>query len=194
VRRNTRVAPELRHRRGKAQGSFRAHGHDRAKAPAGQWDSEAGNGPQKSRRLLPQPGGFEGVVPDESLGHRVDARAADGRCPGLLLALLTVRKRYCRRCGTAIAADRKRGTLYCSGRCRRAASNARVSGGGAPDNEDTEAGRLEVQRRLATAVRVDGRCRCASPLGLVDEDGRATCFRCARPLELDQVGELPPAA
>ena len=102
-------------------------------------------------------------------------------------------KRYCRRCGTAIAADRKRDALYCGDRCRRAASNARVRGA-VPDDEDTEAGRLEVRRRLAAASYVTQRCRCSNPLGLVDQDGTATCFRCAWPLALDQVGELPPAA
>ena len=107
--------------------------------------------------------------------------------------MLTVGKRYCRRCGTAIAADKKRGALYCSDRCRKDASNARVNGA-VLDDEDTEAGRLEVQRRLATVLRVERRCRCANPLGLVDEEGAATCFRCGWPLARDQVGELPPAA
>ena len=82
-------------------------------------------------------------------------------------------KRYCRRCGTAIPADKKRGALYCSGRCRRAASNTRVNGA-VLDDEDTDAGRLEVRRRLAEATRVDRWCRCSNPIGLVDEDGQAT--------------------
>jgi hypothetical protein len=62
------------------------------------------------------------------------------------------------------------------------------------DDEATEKGRLEVARRLEAASYVERRCRCSNPIGLVDEDGAARCFRCGWPLAREQVGELPPAA
>jgi hypothetical protein len=73
--------------------------------------------------------------------------------------------------------------------CRRAASKVRAA-----DDEGTEEGRLEVRHRLAAASYVEKRCKCSNPLGLLTEDGEATCFRCGWPLARDQVRELPPAA
>ncbi|HXF00298.1 MAG TPA: hypothetical protein VN458_08115 [Solirubrobacterales bacterium] len=130
------------------------------------------------------------VIIDDS-NTRVDPRAT--MASPRLRSFLTVDKRWCRRCGTAIAADRARTARYCSDRCRRDAWNERTRGT-APDDEDTEAGRLEVRRRLAAASRVERRCKCSNPLGLVDQDGQAACFRCGWPLARDRVGELPPAA
>jgi hypothetical protein len=101
-----------------------------------------------------------------------------------------VDKRRCAVCRAPIV-GKQRNAIYCGGKCRRDASNRRLRHG-APDDEETEAGRLEVRRRLAAASRVDRWCRCSNPIGLVDEDGQAMCFRCSWPLAQDQVSELPP--
>jgi uncharacterized Zn finger protein (UPF0148 family) len=103
-----------------------------------------------------------------------------------------VAKRRCALCGAPVV-RKYRNAIYCSDRCRRAASYRRV-GHLAPDDESTDTGRLEVRRRLAEAARVDRWCRCSNPIGLVDEDSEARCFRCGWPLVRTQVGELPPAA
>ena len=99
-------------------------------------------------------------------------------------------KRRCALCGAPVV-RKYRHAKYCSDKCRRRASYRRV---GALDDESTEKGRLEVARRLAVASYARRKCRCANPIGLVDEDGGATCFRCGWPLAGDQVRELPPAA
>jgi endogenous inhibitor of DNA gyrase (YacG/DUF329 family) len=102
-------------------------------------------------------------------------------------------KRRCALCGAPVI-GKQRNAIYCGGKCRRDAYNRRVRHGAPDDDEETEAGRLEVRRRLAAASRVDRWCRCSNPLGLVDEDGEARCFRCGWPLVRTQVSELPPAA
>jgi hypothetical protein len=94
----------------------------------------------------------------------------------------------CLLCGTPIV-GRYASAKYCGDKCRRTASSRRQR-----DDEGTEEGRLEVRRRLAAAGRVERRCRCSSPIGLVDEDGAARCFRCGWSLAQERVGELPPAA
>ena len=98
----------------------------------------------------------------------------------------------CRVCGAPII-GKQRNAVYCGDRCRRDAHVARAHDS-PPDDEDTEEGRLEVRRRLAAAARVSKACRCPNPLGLVDEDGEARCFRCGWPLAREAVGELPPRA
>jgi hypothetical protein len=90
------------------------------------------------------------------------------------LAFCGMAQRRCALCGAPVASRRR--NAKCD-RCRRRASYRRVRHGEL-DDEDTDAGRLEVRHRLAAASHVEKRCKCSNPLGLVDECGEARCVKC----------------
>ena len=96
--------------------------------------------------------------------------------------------RRCPRCGVSLA-GRWAGARFCSDKCRRKWHAA----GGEPVRS-SDAAILAERRKLENASYESRLCRCPNPIGLVDEDGEVTCFRCGWPLPQVRVGELPPAA
>jgi hypothetical protein len=79
--------------------------------------------------------------------------------------------------------------VYCSEHCRRRWSEEHD-----PDDHVDDESIMAVRKRLEQATFQTRTCACPNPIGLVDADGEATCFRCGWPLARDQVHELPPAA
>ena len=85
----------------------------------------------------------------------------------------------CRRCGASLA-GRVANARFCSTACRRRWH--RAANDHEPVSDDPDEAILIERKMLADANHVEQVCRCERPIGLVDEDGEATCWKCARPL------------